>query len=324
MSAKPIFKRLKYKNILIILAVVVVVIIFVVSAKNAGDNDNSSSLSESSSQGDNSSKTPDSSSDGDSNINTEPEKLPKNSFTYIKATDSVLASTGTLVIIDGTSQYKGEAPTDLLSSYDYMFNQEREKLFKIKDANVKAKLITLEAVNKMMSGFSKEYGTASMVMMNGYESSDLNSELSTGYSVNFLLQNSDSSYSDFNAVGSYEWIAKNCYTYGLIQRYPEVKSAITGVTKETGVFRYVGLPHAQIMTKNNLVLEEYIELIKKYSYSDALCYTTDDKTDYAIYYVAAQGETTNIQIPTNSDGSKYPYEISGDNKGGYIVTVKLP
>ena len=51
--------------------------------------------------------------------------------------------------------------------------------------------------------------------------------------------------------------------YGFVLRYPDGKSDITGVTFENWHFRYVGVESAQYMAKHQLVLEEYIQLLKK-------------------------------------------------------------
>lgn len=49
---------------------------------------------------------------------------------------------------------------------------------------------------------------------------------------------------------------------GFVLRYPEGKSNITGVDFEHWHYRYVGVENAQYMQKHNLVLEEYIALLK--------------------------------------------------------------
>ena len=46
--------------------------------------------------------------------------------------------------------------------------------------------------------------------------------------------------------------------YGFIERYPEGKEKITGIGHEPWHFRYVGTPHARILTEAGLVLEEYV------------------------------------------------------------------
>lgn len=49
--------------------------------------------------------------------------------------------------------------------------------------------------------------------------------------------------------------------YGFIERYPQGKEHLTGIAYEPWHFRYVGYPHAEIMSKNGLTLEEYIKTL---------------------------------------------------------------
>ena len=49
--------------------------------------------------------------------------------------------------------------------------------------------------------------------------------------------------------------------YGFIQRYPAGKERVTGIAHEPWHFRYVGTPHAQLMTERDLTLEEYHVLL---------------------------------------------------------------
>ena len=105
-----------------------------------------------------------------------------------------------------------------------------------------------------------------------------------------------------------EWLAANSYRYGLILRYPEHATAITGIEFEPWHFRYVGRAHAYFMKRNNLVLEEYIALIHNYGHISF-------EKGGRIYYVMHE-------LPEN--GMIYvPYElefmVSADNKGGFIV-----
>ncbi|BCN28821.1 M15 family metallopeptidase [Anaeromicropila herbilytica] len=54
-----------------------------------------------------------------------------------------------------------------------------------------------------------------------------------------------------------QWLAKNCYRFGFIIRYPENKSDITGYSYEPWHIRYVGKDLAIYLYENNLTLEEY-------------------------------------------------------------------
>mgnify|MGYP003197856329 FL=1 len=126
---------------------------------------------------------------------------------------------------------------------------------------------------------------------------------------------------DFQGQGDYAWFTENCYKYGLIVRYPENKEQITKIQYEPWHFRYVGIPHAYYMTKNNLCLEEYIDMIITQYYYQAdkhLEFTDDNGNEYEVYFVLSDdtSDVTTIPVPT---GKKF--EVSGTNVNGFIVTV---
>ena len=56
---------------------------------------------------------------------------------------------------------------------------------------------------------------------------------------------------------------KNSYKYGFCYRFLKSKEEITEIRHEAWHFRYVGVENAQYMAKHQLVLEEYIQLLKK-------------------------------------------------------------
>ena len=57
-----------------------------------------------------------------------------------------------------------------------------------------------------------------------------------------------------------QWLMANCDRYGFVLRYPEGKSDITGIIYEPWHYRYVGKEAAEIMHREGLCLEEYLEL----------------------------------------------------------------
>jgi LAS superfamily LD-carboxypeptidase LdcB len=131
------------------------------------------------------------------------------------------------------------------------------------------------------------------------------------------------------------WIWENCSDYGFILRYLKDKEDITHIAYEPWHFRYVGFPHAKAVEHFDVCFEEYIELIKKYTFETRMLYVRSDGTvsgadseemptsdGYLIYYVPmAEGESTQIKIPAG-----FEYEditISGNNVDGFIVTVYL-
>ncbi len=103
--------------------------------------------------------------------------------------------------------------------------------------------------------------------------------------------------------------------YGFIERYPAGKEAITGIAHECWHFRYVGVPHAQIMTRRGMVLEEYIEYLKRFSPNGPHLTETCGNRLFAIYHLPLE------QAATHRLDDSSLYEISGNNVDGYIVTL---
>lgn len=57
----------------------------------------------------------------------------------------------------------------------------------------------------------------------------------------------------------WNWLSKNSYKYGFIQRYTAEKQDITGIIPEEWHFRYVGKKAAEEMHEKDLCLEEYLQ-----------------------------------------------------------------
>ena len=109
-------------------------------------------------------------------------------------------------------------------------------------------------------------------------------------------------------VEEYEWIYNNAHLYGFVQ--------VSKAEGEENIFRYVGQPHATYMKKNGKTLSEYLTLLQGYTYADPLKATAsvDGKSvSFSVYYLTAE-ETA--YVPEHGE-----YTVSGDNAGGYIITV---
>ncbi|MBW7454820.1 D-alanyl-D-alanine carboxypeptidase family protein [Paenibacillus sepulcri] len=137
--------------------------------------------------------------------------------------------------------------------------------------------------------------------------------LPAGYSEHNLGLSLDigSTQAEMNSAPEGLWLKANAWKYGFVLRYPQDKTAITGILYEPWHFRYVGLPHSAIMKEKNFVLEEYLDYLKE----QKTITTTIDHQSYQISYYPVSGSTT-IPIPANER-----YEISGDNIDGVIVTL---
>lgn len=67
---------------------------------------------------------------------------------------------------------------------------------------------------------------------------------------------------EYDTQSSQQWLMETKTDFGFVLRYPEGKEEITGIQYEPWHFRYVGVENAEFMAENNLVLEEYIELLE--------------------------------------------------------------
>lgn len=104
-----------------------------------------------------------------------------------------------------------------------------------------------------------------------------------------------------------QYVNKNCSDFGFIIRYPAGKKKITGFSHEPWHIRYVGQPHAKIISESNITLEEYIESLevgKFYSYNE---------------YIISRQESDKLTVPKNYK----ELVISPDNCGNYIITAKI-
>ena len=182
-------------------------------------------------------------------------------------------------------------------------------------------LATGESAINVHTTYRTEADQASGQFAPGY------SEHHTGLLVRLQVWNAGGTYSDLKEADR-PWIFRNCHSYGFIQRYPAAKAGITGVSNYEECFRYVGVPHATYIKQNGLCLEDYVTLLKNNhsttngSNLKMLSVDTngDGISDYGVYYVPvnAAGDLTAVPVPNG-----LTYTVSGDNIGGFIITVTL-
>ena len=100
------------------------------------------------------------------------------------------------------------------------------------------------------------------------------------------------------------YLTEHAAEYGFILRYPPNELSVTGIEYEPWHFRYVGSPHAEIITESGITLEEYIQGLeygKFYEYGD---------------YIISRQQGSELSIPEDS-----LIDVSYDNCGGYVVTA---
>lgn len=98
--------------------------------------------------------------------------------------------------------------------------------------------------------------------------------------------------------------------YGFVERYEAGKEPITRIAHEPWHFRYVGVPHAQLMTERGLCLEEYTELVAR----QPLTCTLENGRRVRVFHVPCAGEETVFTPPEGC------VQVSGNNVDGFVVT----
>lgn len=88
------------------------------------------------------------------------------------------------------------------------------------------------------------------------------SEHEIGLAVDFGTGQYRYASSCFGETPEGRWLAEHSARFGFILRYPRDTEHITGVIFEPWHFRYVGVEAARYITKNNLTLEEYTQLLR--------------------------------------------------------------
>ncbi len=117
---------------------------------------------------------------------------------------------------------------------------------------------------------------------------------------------------NFGLTAAGKWLAANSWKYGYILRYAKDKINITGYIYEPWHFRYVGVPHAEYMYKNNLCLEEYYDQLKRDGYLE---FTTYNGYTYYVYY-------SDRDISGQLDGVVTCLSVADPARSGYLITVR--
>ena len=147
------------------------------------------------------------------------------------------------------------------------------------------------------------------------------SEHQTGLAIDLGLRQEHVDFicPEFPCTGSCQTFREAAPKYGFILRYPAGKEAVTGIGHEPWHFRYVGTPHAEIMTKHGLCLEEYIDFLKQFAFRSKPYLFADEKQSFFISYIKAEEKQTLLELPEN-----LACTVSGNNTDGFILTEWRP
>lgn len=247
---------------------------------------------------------------------------------------------GQLVLVNNNHGYRFADNTDALIPAHEIKNSS----YSLIDHSVILRKETIEALNALLEDFEAQAENFDelyeIIIQSGYRSvakqsiiynDDLaangthtssraakpgSSEHHTGYAVDLSLFHNGGSV-EYDGTGDYKWINDNCYKYGFIVRYKAEKSDITGIESEPWHLRYIGIPHSYAIEINGVCYEEYIKLLKNFSFEKPYTITIEGGKTYQIYYVPLEEDITEIPVPDN-----FEYSISGNNFDGFIVTVE--
>ena len=247
---------------------------------------------------------------------------------------------GPLVLVNRSTPLPEDLEDGLVNVYI-----EKADCLHVKDAEVSLQEEAMTALNAMAEDFAAETGHKDLLIISGFRTkayqqqlyeADLKdtgaatsslvakpgcSEHETGYALDFSLY-ADGTVTSFEGTGDYAWISAHCAEYGFVLRYPEDKVDTTEFDYEPWHFRYVGVPHATYMYENDLCLEEYIELLERYTYDgDHLQITDAEGWLYEVFTVALT-DTDDAAVAEVPVPAELPYTCSGNNRDGFLVTVE--
>ena len=258
-------------------------------------------------------------------------------YKFISETKEDL-SKGNLILVNPSLSYEFSMDSELSNLFE-----QKNTAYKVSKRNIMLNQRTIEALNRMLKDFQKASSNENATIISGYRTADYQQQLldtktknvgekealrwvakpnysehHTGLAIDFGVLTEKGNIQDFDGSGSYSWIGENCGNYGFIKRYVGEKEKITGIADEPWHFRYVGLPHGNLIKKNGYCLEEYIEYLKEFEFKKKHLLVKDfDGEKYEIYYVKTESGKIRVPVPKNKS-----YDISGNNEDGFIVTIR--
>ena len=254
---------------------------------------------------------------------------------------------GDLILVNYAYPYVFPEQSDTVSVYE-----NKTSSYKVRDKEVTLSKAVIGEFNRLMDDFAAASGCSDMMVVSGFRDYDFQNEIwvdrvqtdgeeeakkyvaTPGYSEHHTSLAMDLSVYLADGRSVYvedyepcEWFVDHAAEYGFVLRYPSVKAATTHISYESWHYRYVGVPHAEIMYEKDLCLEEYVDLLRSYKCGEKyLAFrkgssfeseTLPTDADYVVYYVpCAEGDETAIPVPEGAD-----HRISGNNVDGFVVTV---
>lgn len=227
--------------------------------------------------------------------------------------------TGSLLLIDASHPLSGTPDCTAFKDFTYAH-------LRLPSTALEVNNMTTDAISSMFNDFFAAtsvgnvlvYVTTAEPATAAYGTGI--AERASGLSLDLgVLDEATGSHTAFTGEGTYSWIPQHAADYGYVVRYPAGKEDKTGQTALPSHYRFVGVPHASYMAQQNLCLEEYLELVREHTWDGEHLTYAAAGSNYEVYYVPADtaAEATEVPYPAGTEP-----QISGDNVGGFIVTVK--
>lgn len=329
-------------KLLVGLLVVILGVVIIWRAAGGKDGDDITATVPGISTGDTGTQTPEGEPAGDreGQFGGEKEEQPEHVTTEsgIACTLTQLSQaqthTGELILVNNWNHYVFPEEQELVCIYE-----KKSSGYYVRDLSVYISPVAMEALDRMLVDFREQGGPKGINVVAGYRTAETQqhlfdqsaerngrehaekyvaqpggSEHHTGYVVDFSILQEDGSSRDYDGTGEYAWINANCHEYGFIVRYEPGKEEFTGIWDEPWHFRYVGVPHATQIKDLGLCLEEYMTYLQDFPFDGEHLIIRCGTGTYEVWYT--QG--TQVYLPDTAE-----YQLSGDNLGGFIVTVKV-
>ena len=319
-----------YKNInmmaVIMCLIAVLIVVLVLNVSNSSGGEESSTAASQDVSAD--------TSDTSDVVSTDNSEAEVSKPTEIRFLETVVATdtyhTGDLIVVNPSHAMASEPTEEIV-----VLSEGKTSDYKVGSLSVKYPKRLIPTLNELMKDLRTNVSSNAFTITRGYRTFEEQqkahdsvnnkngrepeggcSDLNTGLSFAAWVYPSEEGKIN---QGKFAWFAENCHNYGFILRYPDGKSSLTGIDASNDAYityRYVGIPHAHLIYINNYCLEEYVEFAARFSPENPYAFN-DGASEYLIYYIpASEGENTTLLVPED-----YNYTISGDNIGGFIITV---
>lgn len=120
---------------------------------------------------------------------------------------------------------------------------------------------------------------------------------------------------EFKNSTSGKWLSDNSYKYGFVSRYTKEQSTINNIIFEPWHFRYIGLPHSEILYKEGIVFDTYIKILRE---EKVKYYKNEKNEDYIIWLLSGLLRPEKMEFNTSNG-----IGVSSDNGEGIILTMKV-